>query len=121
MKRRDEVEKMARHFLELGCDFQEAKKFNLAFLNYSKSEKLGNSEAANNLGNLFADGVGCKKDVNKSIHLYKRAVKLGSSAGAYNLGVHYMNAGQKRWSLHWFRVALAMGDEDAEEMIKMQC
>jgi len=44
-----------------------------------------------NLGNLYDNGEGVKKDVFKAVELYEKACSLNDATGFYNLGVLYHN------------------------------
>ena len=112
------IKSTARLELERGCDFDEQGKFSLAFKHFSKAAVLGNIEAQVNLGNLYDDGKGCKKDPELAVYWYKRAIKRGSPAGAYNLAVHYRTLGNIRWAKYWFKRADLMGDEDAKSELE---
>jgi TPR repeat protein len=104
-----------RFELERGCDFEERRRFSLAFKSYLIAAKIGNAEAQVNLANLYDEGKGCKRSDERAVYWYKRAVRGGSAEAAYNLGVHYQHLGSVRWARYWFERAAGLGDKDAKQ------
>ena len=103
----------ARIKLEQGCDLEEKGEYRQAFKLYLMAAKHGSVEAQVNLANLYDDGRGCRRNLQKAIYWYKKAIMLGSSEAAYNLGVHYLHLSNKRWAKYWLMRASDLGDEDA--------
>jgi TPR repeat protein len=55
-----------------------------AFYWYSKACVNGHSEACNNLADFYERGVGCGKNLDKALQLYKLAAERGSPSGKRN-------------------------------------
>lgn len=60
-----------------------------AFENWEQSAELDYSEGFTNLAYAYLRGIGCEKNVNKSIELYKKAADKGSGFSAHFLYVNY--------------------------------
>ena len=70
--------------------------FDLAYENYTKSIKKSNNDIAkansmNNLGSMFLQGEGVKKDIDKAIEYFQRSAELGNDTAMLNLGLLYFN------------------------------
>lgn len=65
-----------------------------AFANWEKSSNLKNPDGASNLAYAYLEGVGCEKDVEKGIDIYKQAVDYGSGFSANKLFYCY-------WTGQW--------------------
>ena len=56
---------------------------------YEKSARQGNATAQNNLGTLYANGVGVAKDQSRAAYWYQRAAEQGIATAQNNLGILY--------------------------------
>lgn len=66
---------------------------NKAFKYYEKSYKLNSPNGAFFLGFAYIDGIGCEKNVERGIEVWKKGAELGSGAAAYNLYCYYSYGG----------------------------
>ncbi len=62
---------------------------NKAFENWEKGAKLNSCDAKGNLAYAYIEGVGCEKNIEKGIELYKQAAEEGSGFSAQKLYVCY--------------------------------
>ncbi|MBR4026597.1 MAG: sel1 repeat family protein [Lachnospiraceae bacterium] len=60
-----------------------------AAIYYEKSAEFGSVGALNNLGTLYKDGTGVKRDIQKAKELYERAVNMGHPNAMTNLADLY--------------------------------
>jgi TPR repeat protein len=77
-------------------------------LAYNWTEKAaanGDISALNNLGNFLCDGLGCKKDINKAIEIYKQAISKGDSSSANNLATIYRDKGDYKTAFQYHLLA----------------
>jgi uncharacterized protein len=65
-----------------------------AFKWYSKAAQKQSENGISNLAYCFSEGLGCKKNIAKSIKLYEKAILIGSSTAASNLGTIYRDKGE---------------------------
>jgi TPR repeat protein len=109
--------KLARQYLEMGCDSYENGSIEKALSEFLTAGRLGNREAQLNLGNMFSSGELGTADIKKAIYHYKKSIRQGSPEASAALAITYRMLGKRRGYLHWMRHAARLGDEDAiEEM-----
>ncbi|GBB87807.1 hypothetical protein RclHR1_01430016 [Rhizophagus clarus] len=58
---------------------------------YHKAANSGDSDAQNNLANMYRNGEGVDKDYEKAIELYHKAANSGDSDAQFNLALMYKN------------------------------
>ena len=58
---------------------------------YRIAVRRGDSVGMNNLASCYAQGFGCRKDINIAIYWYKKAINNGNIAACHNLGLCYYN------------------------------
>jgi uncharacterized protein len=94
---------------------QEEEKGNvrLAFRLCLAGAKAGNLSCQLNVGNLYDDGNGTKRNRVAALYWYKRAYRRGDLCAANNIGIMWRNEGKTKRALSWFRTAVRLGDEDA--------
>jgi TPR repeat protein len=84
-------------------DFREALNW------FNKAAEQGYSRAINNIGLMYANGWGVKKDNNEAIKWYRKAAESGLDIAQLNLGLQYLNpkgsAGNNLEALKWIRLA----------------
>ena len=73
----------------------------------------GDESCQLNLGYLFDEGIGTRKNKTKAIYWYRKAYKHGNSAAATNMGILYREKKQNARAVQWFRQAIALKDNDA--------
>ena len=80
--------KLAEHFIESGGKEADLKKgFDACY----RSAELGLAEAQFNVGVMFEDGIGTKKDFKKAAIWYEAAVAAGDKRAMNNLGNLYLD------------------------------
>jgi TPR repeat protein len=84
---------------------------------FQRSASHNFAKAQTELGFIYANGVGVKKDYGEAAKWYRLSAEQGDAAGAYGLGVRYM-VGQgvpqnNAEAQKWFEVAAANGHGDA--------
>lgn len=80
-----------------------------AFKLWSQEAELLNTQAMVNIATLYAQGLGCARDMDKAIHWFKKASYFGNSSAAFNLGRLYENGlfveEDKKESVYYYRLA----------------
>lgn len=66
-----------------------------SFKYYEMAAKQDNPIALNNLGSLYFNGIGTKKDIRTALQLFQRASDLGNDSAAVNLAFIYLSGGTK--------------------------
>ena len=110
-----EIEPTDQTAFNLAVAYQDVKDYSNAIKYYKeafeKGVKLGETFAALNLGNLYADSL---KDYPNAIKWYKKAYQAGNSTGALYLALLYDET-LKDYpkAIEWYKKAYAMGNQDA--------
>ncbi len=87
----------------------------LAMALWRRAAKAGNGDAADQIGDLYAEGRGTQRSEAKAMLWYRRAAARGSAAAMGHIGIAYMTGrGVGRVAdygkaLRWFRRAAAKG------------
>jgi len=75
-----------------------------------------------NLGAMYANGHGIKRDMEEAARLTRMAAEAGDAQAMTNLGrmLYYGDGVETNYeeSLEWFQKAAALGNEEAESWIK---
>lgn len=100
---------LARINLEAACNAQDSGCLDNAIELYALAAKFGSVEAMVNLGNLYSDSRGKKRNL-LAKKLYKDAYKKGCAYGATALGCQYRIEGDLNAARIWFKRALKYGD-----------
>lgn len=109
--------------LQDGFDAYRAGRYDVAmqyWLPLAKSHDISkdNSDAMYNLGLLYMNGQGVKKDFKLAKQWFKRAAFYGSADAAYNLGTMYMSQKfgfpSKKDALYWWKEAAEHGHVDSQ-------
>lgn len=86
----------------------------MAFRWLSRGAALGDPEGQNNLGSMFVNGQGCRRDSNRGIAWYRESAEQGLDIAQYNLAKRYYGGdgieqdyGEARG---WFEKAAVQGD-----------
>ena len=91
---------------------------NYDFLITLKAAQKGFSEAQNNLGLMYAHGIGVKQDDAQAVYWYRKAAEQDHSDAQCNLGWMYVNGlGVKQddaQAVYWKRKAADQGHADAQ-------
>lgn len=101
--------------LEKGACF--AQDYQSALFLYSIAAKAGNPQAINNMGRLYANGLGVEKDLERAVSLYEDAASRGNTDAMDNLGdvyAHGLLTGKPdyRKAFNWCREAADLGDTE---------
>jgi len=102
----------------LGEYYATQKNYNQSAYWYEKAYRQGVKEAANNLANQYAKGLGVRKDNQQAIALYHQAAKQGDYAAMYNLGLTYNSDNDdahKKLAAEWYSKSIAESDKNKEE------
>ena len=87
-----------------------------------RAEK-GNAAAQNNLGLMYANGLGVAKDEVEAVKWYRKAADQGDTDAQLNLGVMYANgrgvAKDEVEAYKWYLLSGAQGDEFAKKKIPL--
>ncbi len=86
---------------------------NYDFLITLKAAQKGFSEAQNNLGLMYAHGIGVKQDDAQAVYWYRKAAEQDHSGAQFNLGLIYAQSlGEKQdyaQAAYWYRKAAEQG------------
>ena len=74
---------------DLGANYEFLKEYDKAFENYKKSCDKGVELGCSNLGLLYEQGLGTKKDPKLAIEIYKTSCNNGGMQSCYHLGNAY--------------------------------
>lgn len=92
---------------------QEAGDLKGAFRCLLDAARAGDPRSQINLGNVYSDGAGVKRDLDEAARWFKSAYRNGERVGAYNLAVNLKSSGDVKGAIEWFKRAAAMNDGDA--------
>ena len=80
--------------------------------------KQGNAKAQYNLGGMYYNGKGVRKDYAQAVQWYRKAAEQGHAKAQYNLGVMYDQGQGVRQdyaeAVQWYRKAAEQGDAEAQ-------
>ena len=89
-------------------------RYDEAFKWYTKAAAQGHAAAEYNLGFLYDDGRGVKKDISKAIEWYAKAAAKGHAAAQNNVGLCHHEKGQHEEAFKWCSKSAAQGHAFAE-------
>ena len=88
------------------------------FLHYQRAAQQGDTTAQNNIGVMYANGIGVDKDHEEAINWFSQAAQQGDTTAQNSIGVMYANGigvdkdyGQ---AFHWFNQAAEHGHAEAQ-------
>jgi TPR repeat protein len=84
-----------------------------AFRLYLAAAKGGDSSCQINLGNLYDEGSGVRRNRSAAMYWYKRAYRRGECCAAHNIGIMWRNEKRYEKALNWFKKAVRLGDDEA--------
>ena len=87
--------------------------FKLAFRLYLAAAKAGDTSCQINLGNLYDQGSGVRRNRSAAMYWYKRAYRRGKASAAHNIGVMWRNEKKYGQALNWFKKAVRLGDDES--------
>lgn len=93
--------------------FAEDGNFKAAFRLFLTAAKLGDRSCQVNVGNLYDDGKGVRRNRSAAMYWYKRAYRRGEASAASNIGVMWRNEKKYSRALDWFKKAAKLGDDEA--------
>ncbi|MDP2786498.1 MAG: caspase family protein [Pseudomonadota bacterium] len=80
--------------------------------------KQGDAKAQYNLGNMYNEGLGVRKDATEAVKWYRKAAEQGNAEAQYNLGIMYTNGRGVRQdateAVDWYRKAAEQGNASAQ-------
>ncbi|MBQ9271682.1 MAG: sel1 repeat family protein [Alphaproteobacteria bacterium] len=62
---------------------------------YTMAAEQNNPIALNNLGSLYFNGIGVKKDIRQALELFQKSAELGNENASINLAFIYLSGGKK--------------------------
>ena len=92
---------------------REAGDVTAAFDLFLQAATLGDAGAAFSVGYMYDVGLGVAKDLNQALFWYRRAWRGKQHCAGNNIALLYVELGQRRQALLWWRKAIAQGDRDA--------
>ncbi len=115
------VQENSNDFLALGNAAYLSGKYHEAIKWFTKAADQGDTKAQINLGVMYIDGKGVKKDKRIAFEWFTKAAEQGNASSQFNLGVMY-NQGDgvkkdKRIAFEWFTKAAEQGVADAQFML----
>jgi hypothetical protein len=94
-------------------ELEEAGDIGAAISAFQEAASFGSTDAYSKLGTIFDDVLQPSQPL-KAAEWYRRGVGAGDSSCAWNLAMHYCGLGDRKHYDEWLRIALKMGDPDAE-------
>lgn len=105
----------------LGTFYFKNQEFEKAKYWFEQSAINGDKDSQYQMGNLYLQGTGVKKDLNMAFSWYEKASKQEHSQSQHNLGLFYMQGEiverNKEKALHWFKKAAENGYEPSKQII----
>ena len=74
---------------DLGVNYELVREYESAFENYKKACEAKVQLGCSNLGTLYENGLGVKKDPRKAVEIYKDSCNSGGAQACYHLGNAY--------------------------------
>jgi hypothetical protein len=82
----------------------------------TRASELGSLESAVNLGIMYKEGDGVKRDINKYLHYIQMAAMKGNVQARFNLGANEGQQGDNVRATKHFAIAARAGDDEALKM-----
>lgn len=93
-------------------------RYTAAALSQEPQHAAAAAVAANNLGSMFAAGMGCHRDMHQAVDWWQKASELGHLEAMVNLGVAAQQRGVVKEAIGWYETARARGSTDAADRIE---
>ena len=88
------------------------------FLHYQRAAQQGDTTAQNNIGVMYANGIGVDQDHEEAINWFRQAARQGDTTAQNSIGVMYANGigvdRDYRQAFHWFNQAAEQGHAEAQ-------
>ena len=88
------------------------------FLHYQRAAQQGDTTAQNNIGVMYANGIGVDQDHEEAINWFRQAGQQGDTTAQNSIGVMYANGigvdKDYRQAFHWFNQAAEQGYAEAQ-------
>jgi uncharacterized protein len=103
---------------QIGLGYLRKNSSKMAMNWFRKAAALGNGDGMVNIGNLFENGLGVKKNPDSSLKWFRESADAGNNVGMFNLGLSY-HLGLDRLTkdydsaLKWYRLSADLGYADA--------
>ncbi|RYU67017.1 sel1 repeat family protein [Aliivibrio finisterrensis] len=105
-------------YYNLGKVYESQNKFTTATNWYNKAIEMSNSNAMNNLADLYLQGKGLVQNTNQAELLYVQAAELGNATSMRNLGFLYFKGIEVKQDMEkayfWFNLAAAKAYPEAD-------
>ncbi|CED71705.1 putative multiprotein complex assembly protein [Aliivibrio wodanis] len=105
-------------YYNLGKVYESQEKFPIAIDWYNKAIAMDNSNAMNNLADLYLQGNGLVQNIHQAELLYIQAAELGNATAMRNLGFLYFKGVNVKQDMEksyfWFNLAAAKSYPEAE-------
>ncbi|MBR2185507.1 MAG: sel1 repeat family protein [Prevotella sp.] len=92
------------------------------FLSYKQAADNGDPVAQNKVGNMYAQGIGCTKDMQKAFTYYRLSAMQGNKYAQHNLGFCYWDGTgvekNRDEGLKWLRLAAEQGYDKSIKFLK---
>jgi TPR repeat protein len=117
---REDINNGRLHFA-LGRAYEKAKDLDAAVAQYLKGADLGNANAQDMLGWMYANGHGVPQDYQQAIAWYRRAADRGDANAQFSVGLMYDTAKgvaqNYEEAASWYRKAAEQGNADAQNSL----
>ena len=117
-ERARKAEEATRRAAEAKRIAEEERSYSEAVKWYRKSAEQGNATAQNNLGAMYANGLGVAKDESEAVTWYRKAAEQGHSRAQNYLGWMYANgrgvAKDESEAVKWYRKSAEQGNATAQ-------
>ena len=106
-------------YYNLGKVYESQEKFSIAIDWYNKAIEMNNSNAMNNLADLYLNGKDLVQNTHQAELLYIQAAEAGNATAMRNLGFLYFKGAEVKQDMgkayFWFNLATAKAYPDADQ------
>ena len=109
-----------KQLCELADRLYDQEDYEEAFILYSKTAHEQHILSQFRLGDLYFNGLGVERNVDKAIEWHTRAADQNYNESQYALGYIYEHVGNHELSIKWYKIAAENGHPDAQYEMRNQ-
>ena len=84
---------------------------------YINGVAKGQKDAAYNLGNAFANGLGVRQDKMRAMEFWSKAAEMGHKEAMYTMGYVYMKSNLRKEGSEMWQKAASLGHKPAADAL----